>query len=231
MSRKLLAALLLMVAGAALAVAESKEAERLGECARTLREIFNIPDAIPQELIDKAECVGVIPSTKKFALGLGGRYGKGAVVCRTDGGRGPWGPPLMIGIGGGSFGLQIGGQAADYVFLIMNPRGIDHLLKSRFTLGADAAVAAGPKGRTAEAGTDALMHAEILTYSRTRGLFAGISLEGAVISQDKDANRSVYGERVTPRDLLLRPGQPIPAVGRSLVAALNEISPHNASGR
>jgi lipid-binding SYLF domain-containing protein len=215
---------------AASVLAEDKETRRLDACRDVIEEVAGMPEGIPRDLLDKAECVGVIPSAKKFALGLGGRYGKGAVACRTDGGHGPWGPPLMIGIGGGSFGLQIGGQAADYVFLIMNPRGIDHLLKSRFTLGADAAVAAGPKGRTAEAATDALMHAEILAYSRARGLFAGISLEGAVISQDKDANRGVYGEQVTPRDLLLKPGQPIPAAGKAFVAALNRLSPRNTSG-
>ncbi len=210
--------------------AQAKEARRLDACREVVEELMRVPESIPRDLVDKAECVAVIPSVKKFALGIGGRYGKGAVVCRTDGGQGPWGPPLMIGVGGGSFGLQIGGEAADLVLLVMNPKGIDHLLKSRFTLGADASVAAGPKGRTAEVATDALMHAEILTYSRTRGLFVGISLEGAVVSQDKDANVNLYGARVTPRDLLLKPGQKVPPAGRGLVDALNRLSPRNASG-
>ena len=159
------------------AFAQVKETERLDSCQEVLNELMGIPEGIPQNLLDKAECVAVIPSVKKFALTVGARFGKGAVVCRTDSGHGAWGPPLMISIGGGSFGAQIGGQAADYIFLIMNPKGIDHLLKDQFTLGADASVAAGPKGRATEAGTDIAMQAEILTYSRTRGLFAGISLE------------------------------------------------------
>lgn len=205
---------------------EDKGPRRIEACREVLEELAGIPEeGIPRDLLDKAECVGVFPSTKKFALGVGARYGKGAVVCRTDGGKGPWGPPLMISIGGGSFGLQIGGQAADYVFLVMNPKGIDNLLKSRFTLGADAAVAAGPKGRSAEAATDATMRAEILTYSRTRGIFAGISLEGAVVSQDEDANRRLYGEKVSPRNLLLEPGQPIPAPAKGLVATLSKLAP------
>lgn len=210
--------------------AQVKETERLDACRDVLEELLDIPEGIPQNLLDKAECVAVIPSAKKFALGVGGRYGKGAVVCRTNEERGPWGPPLMITIGGGSFGAQIGGQAADYIFLIMNPNGINHLLKNQFTLGADASVAAGPKGRATEAGTDIAMRAEILTYSRTRGLFAGISLEGAVIHQDKDGNVNLYGERVEPKDLLLKPGQPIPPAGRGLVEALQKHSPANLSG-
>lgn len=210
--------------------AQVKETERLDACRDVLEELLNIPEGIPQNLLDKAECVAVIPSVKKFALGFGGRYGKGAVVCRTNQGRGPWGPPLMISIGGGSFGVQIGGQAADFIFLVMNPKGIDSLLKSQFTLGADASVAAGPKGRAAEAATDIALRADILSYSRTRGLFAGISLGGAVIKQDKDGNVNLYGERVEPRDLLLKPGQPIPPAGRGLVEAIQKHSPDNLSG-
>src|SRR5512134_2559856 len=160
------------------AQAQVKEARRLEACREVLEELLSGKESIPRELLDKAECVAVVPSAKKFALGVGGRYGKGAVVCRGAKG---WGAPLMITIGGGSFGLQIGGQAADYVFLVMNPKGIDYLMRSKFTLGADAAVAAGPVGRTGSASTDASMRAEILSYSRTRGLFAGISLEGAVV--------------------------------------------------
>jgi lipid-binding SYLF domain-containing protein len=205
---------------------EDKAPQRLEASREVLEELAGIPEeGVPRDLLDKAECVGIIPSTKKFAFGVGARFGKGVVACRTGGGNGPWGPPLMISLGGGSVGFQIGGQAADYVFLIMNPKGIDNLLKSKFTLGADAAVAAGPKGRTAEAATDARMRAEILTYSRTRGVFAGISLEGAVVSQDDDANRRLYGEKVSPRDLLLEPGQPIPAAARALIAALDKLAP------
>src|SRR5262245_5628565 len=141
---------------------QAKETDRLDACRDVLEELLNIPEGIPQNLLDKAECVAVIPSVKKFALGFGGRFGKGAVVCRTNHGTGAWGPPLMISIGGGSFGAQIGGQAADYIFLVMNPKGIDNLLKNEFTLGADASVAAGPKGRATEAATDLAMRAEIL---------------------------------------------------------------------
>lgn len=143
--------------------------------------------------------------------------------------RAAWGPPLMISIGGGSFGTQIGGQETDYVLVVMNPKGMEQLLKSKFTLGADASVAAGPKGRTASAATDASMHAEILAYSRARGLFVGISLEGAVVKQDQDGNRRVYGEDVTPRELLFEPGQGIPAAGQGLVDTLNAVSPRKVS--
>ncbi len=212
------------------ALAQVKETRRLQACREVLDELMGMPEGIPRDLLEKAECVAVVPSVKKLALGFGGRYGKGAVACRTDGGHGPWGPPLMITVGGGSFGLQIGGQAADYVFLIMNPRGIDYLLKSRFTLGVDVAAAAGPKGRTAEAATDAQMRAEILAWSRTRGIFVGISLEGAVVSQDKDANLDLYGARVTPKDLLLKPGPLVPPEATDFVDALNQLSPRNSSG-
>lgn len=204
--------------------AQVKETRRLDACREVLEEVMGIPENVPRDLLNKAVCVAVIPSVKKLALGVGGRFGKGAVVCRTNG-QGPWGPPLMVSIGGGSFGAQIGGQAADFVFLVMNRKGIEHLLKSQFTLGADAAVAAGPKGRTTEAATDIQMRAEILTYSRTRGLFAGISLEGAVLKQDKDANANLYGEQVSPRDLLLNADLPVPAAARGLVDALRELSP------
>jgi len=162
---------------------------------------------------------------KKFALGVGGRYGKGAVVCRRDEGRGPWGPPLMVTLGGGSVGLQIGGQAADFVLLIMNARGARSLLESHFTLGADVAVAAGPKGRTSEAATDIQMRAEILSYSRTRGVFAGLSIEGSVLTQDEDANERLYGGPVSPKQLLLEGGRTVPKAARPLVDYLNEVSP------
>ena len=224
--RAMVLGVLLLGSGPLLADDDDREIpRRLEACREVLEELAGIPEGIPRDLLEKSECVGVIPSAKKFALGVGGRYGKGAVSCRGDGGKGAWGSPLMVSIGGGSFGFQIGGQAADYVFLVMNPKGIENLLKSRFTLGADAAVAAGPKGRTAEAATDARMRAEILAYSRTRGLFAGISLEGAVLSQDKDANRDLYGTDVSPRALLVEGGRPVPAAARGLTAALEKLAP------
>jgi SH3 domain-containing YSC84-like protein 1 len=189
---------------------------------------MGIPEGIPHDLLQKSYCVVVIPSVKKAALGVGGRFGKGAAVCRTENGRGAWGAPLMVTLGGGSFGLQIGGQSSDYVFLIMNPKGIDNLLKSKFTLGADCSVAAGPKGRTMEAATDAQMRAEILTYSRSRGIFAGLSLEGAVLKQDEDSNFDVYGGRIAPKELLSNPGFKIPAEAQPLVDALRSLSANHA---
>jgi lipid-binding SYLF domain-containing protein len=205
------------------AQAQVKEGRRLEACREVLEELLSGKESIPRELLDEAECVAVIPSAKKFAIGVGGRYGKGAVACRTRGGS--WGAPLMISIGGGSFGLQIGGQAADYVFLVMNPKGIDYLLRSQFMLGADAAVAAGPLGRTGSAGTDLRMRAEILSYSRTRGLFVGLSLEGAAVKQDKDANQNLYGERVDPKRLLKDGAYAVPSAARGFVELLSTSSP------
>jgi len=223
------ALLLACLLAASPGMAESKEDKRLLACREVLQEFLEMKEAsIPRSLIDRAKCLAVVPSVKKFALGFGGRWGKGAVACRTEGGKGPWGPPLMMSLGGGSFGLQIGGQAADVVFLIMNAKGIDYLLKSEFTLGADASVAAGPVGRTGEAGTDLRMQAEILSYSRTRGLFAGVALEGAVVKQDKDGNRAVYGEDVSPRELLFLWVHPVPDAARGFVGLLNTISPRPA---
>jgi len=212
------------------AQAQVKEARRLEACREVLEELLSGEESIPRDLLDRAECVAVIPSAKKFALGLGGRYGKGAVTCRGPGGR-SWGAPLMISIGGGSFGLQIGGQAADYVFLVMNPKGIEYLLRSQFTLGADAAIAAGPLGRTGSAGTDLRMRAEILSYSRTRGLFAGLSLEGAVVKQDKDGNLNLYGEAVDPQRLLKDGAYATPAQARGFVSVLDNASPRQRAGR
>ncbi|HSD66431.1 MAG TPA: lipid-binding SYLF domain-containing protein [Vicinamibacteria bacterium] len=212
----------------ALAAAQSKEKKRLEACREVLEELLGGEERIPRDLLDKAECVAVVPSAKKFALGVGGRWGKGAVVCRGRAGSAPWGAPLLISVGGGSFGLQIGGQEADYVFLVMNPKGIDYLMRSQFTLGGDAAVAAGPVGRTGSAGTDLRMRAEILSYSRSRGLFAGLSLEGSVVKQDKDGNENVYGERVDPKRVLLEGAYPVPESARGLVELLETSSPRHA---
>jgi lipid-binding SYLF domain-containing protein len=227
-ARSLAAGSLLVALAVALppaASAQVKERKRLEACREVLEELLGGEERIPRDLLDKAECVAIVPSAKKFALGFGGRWGKGAVVCREHGGSGPWGAPLMISLGGGSFGLQIGGQAADYVFLVMNPKGIDYLMRSQFSLGADASVAAGPVGRTGSAATDLRLRAEILSYSRTRGLFAGLSLEGSVVKQDKDANENVYGEPVDPRRLLLQGTYPVPEAARGLVGLLESSSP------
>ncbi len=207
---------------------QDKEARRLTACREVLQDLMQGKEAIPRDLLDKAQCVAVIPNAKKFALGVGGRFGKGAVDCRQESGVG-WGAPYMITLGGGSVGWQIGGQEADYVFLIMNRRGIEHLMRSQFTLGADVAVAAGPVGRSASASTDATMGAEILSYSRARGIFAGLSLEGALVKQDKDGNDSLYGHPVEPRRILLGPGYAMPPEARGFVQALAAASPRGPS--
>jgi lipid-binding SYLF domain-containing protein len=223
--RAALAAGLVLAVSLPDAAARSKEEKRLGECRDVLEEITTMPEGLSRELLDRAYCVAVIPSVKKFAIGVGARWGKGAVVCRGDQGRGPWGAPLMISTGGGGLGLQIGGQAIDLVLVVMNKRGMERLLDSKFTLGGDVAVAAGPKGRASEAATDISMRAEILAYARSRGLFAGLSIDGTVVNRDDDANRKVYGRNVDPRDVLLGPKPKLPEAGRPLVELLRELSP------
>lgn len=181
---------------------ETTKEARLQRAASVVTEIMGTPEkAIPQDLLAKAVCVGVIPSELKFALGVGGNFGRGALVCRR-GGNGRWGAPAMFTLGGGSFGLQLGGQATDVVFIVMNPRGAQKLVQSSVKLGADASAAAGPVGRKAEGATDIQLHAEILSYSRSRGLFAGVSLEGAVLKQDDDGNKRLYGRSVVPKEIL-----------------------------
>jgi len=210
--------------------ADDEEQERLANGAAVLEEILNIPDGIPQELIDKAECVVVIPSVKKFAIGIGGSYGRGALVCR--GGKsfsGTWGPPAMYRLEGANIGFQLGGQATDFLLLVMNPKGAESLLRSKVKLGADAAAVAGPKGRAAAAATDAYMRAEILSYSRSRGLFAGISLEGSTLRQDNNANEKTYGRKITVREIVMDRKVAVPAGGGRLVSLLQKASPHNLS--
>jgi lipid-binding SYLF domain-containing protein len=222
------AALVLLLAGLGVPVLgddDEKGPRRLEACREVLVDVLGMPESIPRDLLDKAECVIVIPSVKKAALGLGARWGKGAASCRRRDGRGGWSAPLMMSVGGGSIGFQIGGQAADYVLLVMNPRGMGSLLKSKVTLGADATVAAGPKGRTAAAATDAQMRAEILTYTRSRGIFAGVSIEGTVLKRDEDTNEEVYGEKVNPRKLLFEARYAVPPAGKGFIEALEEYSP------
>lgn len=215
-----------------LALAGSKEEDRLEESASVLKQIMDTPEqTIPRDLLDRAECIGIIPSVKKGAIGIGGRYGKGAVVCRKDELSGSWGAPAMFMLTGGSFGLQLGGQSTDYVFLVMNPRGVEKLLQSKFTVGADASAAAGPKGRSAEASTDIQLAAEILSYSRSQGLFAGASLEGAVLKQDSDGNRHLYNREISARDILLRGKVHPPAAAKRLIALLDKLSPKNVSAK
>lgn len=206
------------------AVAGDKEVERLAESRDVLIELAGIKEGAPREILEKAKCVIVIPGVKKAAIGIGGRFGYGAAVCRTENGEGPWGAPVMMSLKGGSVGFQIGGQSSDFVLLVMNQKGVNNLLKSKFTLGADASVAAGPVGRNAEAATDLRMRAEILSYSRSRGVFAGISLEGASLRQDTKANEAIYGAGIDPRTRLLRSGQPIPPEAQGLVDAIERLT-------
>jgi lipid-binding SYLF domain-containing protein len=210
--------------------AEDKEESRLRESGEVLKEILNIPEDIPQDLLDKAECVIVVPSVKKAAFIVGAEYGRGAMSCRTgDHWNGPWGAPTMMALEGGSFGFQIGGSATDFVLLVMNPRGATSMLSSKVKLGADASAAAGPKGRTAQADTDVYMRAEILTYSRAQGLFAGISLEGSTLRPDGDANKKIYGKSLDPKDIVRGRGPGVPAAGQLMADVLNKRSPKNLS--
>ena len=203
--------------------AQEKEGERLAKAAAVLNEVVGTPEGISKGLLDRAVCVGVIPSFKKLALGIGGGGGKGAIICRR-GGNGPWGGPTLFSTGGPSIGFQIGGTATDLIFLVMNPKGAEKLARSGAKLGADASVAAGPKGREAEAATDLRMGAEILSYSRSKGLFAGVSLEGAVIKQDSTGNHRLYGREIDPKEILLT-GVAVPAAAQPLAGALNKHSP------
>lgn len=211
--------------------ADIKDQEkRLGNCSRVLKEILNIPDGIPQGLLDKAECLIAFPSVKKFALGFGASYGKGAMVCRSgEDFKGPWGPPAMYRLEGASIGFQLGGSATDFVLLVMNDKGADSLLRSKVKLGADAIAAAGPKGRASEAATDAYMGAEILSYSRSKGLFAGVSLKGSTLRQDSGANEDLYGRKISAREIVLEQKVSVPSAGKSLVDLLQENSPENLS--
>ena len=209
---------------------DTKETDRLENAGNVLEEILNIPDNIPQDLIDKAECIVVFPSVMKFAIGIGGSYGRGAMVCRSgEHFTGPWGPPSMMALEGGSFGLQLGGQATDFVLLVMNPRGAKAILSSKVKLGADMAAAAGPKGRDAQASTDVTLRAEILSYSRSRGLFAGISLEGSTLRPDNNANEKLYGKKVTAEEIVREGKVPVPPAAKKMVSLLDKKSPKNLS--
>src|SRR5215212_1686866 len=221
---------LLLVFPLAATVTANKEEDRLENAGVVLEEILGAPDTIPQELLARAECVIVIPSMLKVALGIGGNYGRGAMVCRTGTDfAGPWGAPAMYALDGGSVGLQLGAQATDLVLLVMNNRGANALLGSKVKLGGNASAAAGPKGRDLSAATDATMRAEILSYSRSRGLFAGISLDGASLRPDDEASREVYGRRVTARTIVTSSAIAVPDSGHRLVAALEKGAPRGVS--
>jgi len=205
-----------------------KEVDRLENCGMVLKEILDIPDDIPQDLLDKAECVIVYPSVLKAAFVLGGSYGRGAMTCRTgEHFTGPWSAPTMMALEGGSVGFQIGGQATDFVLLVMNDRGAHAILKSKVKLGADASAAAGPKGRNAAAETDVTMRAEILTYSRARGLFAGISLAGSSVRPDHDANARVYGKKIEAEAIIFNGAVAVPPAAQKFIATLNQKSPRH----
>ena len=209
---------------------QSDEEKRLAQCTRVVKEILNIPEGVPQGLLDKAECVAVMPSVKKAAFGIGGSYGKGALICRTGKEyKGPWGVPAMFRLEGASFGFQIGGAATDFLLLVMNANGVESLLKSKVKLGGDATAAAGPKGRSTQAATDVLMTAEILTYSRAKGVFAGVSLEGSTLREDSGANEDLYDAKVSAKEIIIE-GKVKPSTnGKELMELLQEKSPENKS--
>ena len=207
-----------------------QERDRLKESGQVMKEILSTPEDIPQNLLNKAECVIVLPSVKKVAVGIGGSYGRGVMTCR--GGPdfdGPWSTPTMMESTGGNFGLQIGGQATDFVILVVNPRGARNMMHSKVKLGADASVAAGPKGRDASAATTASMQAEMLSYSRSRGVFGGVSLEGSTLKPDGGANENLYGKEVSAEDIIVRGAVPTPAEASLLLSTLTEHSPRNVS--
>lgn len=209
---------------------QEKENSRIQNAGMVMSEILNVPDDIPQDLLDKAECVIVIPSVIRFAVVFGGSYGRGVMTCRSGKDfNGPWGAPTMMALEGGSFGLQLGGQATDFVLLVMNSRGADSILSSKVKLGAGVSAAAGPKGRDASAATDVALRAEVLSYSRSRGLFAGMYLEGSTLRADKDANKRVYKSDMTAKDIVLEgKASPSPAA-QELLSVLNKRSPKNLS--
>jgi lipid-binding SYLF domain-containing protein len=225
-----LAVLLLMPCALAAEESDKKEEERVKDAGEVIKEILNIPDDIPQDLLDKAECVVILPSVKKGAFGVGASYGRGVMICRSGPHyTGKWGAPALYALEGVSIGFQVGGQATDFVLLVMNPKGAESLLYSKVKLGADASAAAGPKGRTAEGATDIVMDAEILSYSRNKGLFAGVSLEGSTLRSDGGANENLYRKKLTAKEIIREGKVGIPPCARALVSLLDAKSPINKS--
>ncbi|PYV81365.1 MAG: hypothetical protein DMG93_15665 [Acidobacteria bacterium] len=230
MKRLLSVLLVLSCAVPAFAAGNEKEVNRVKDSGVVLKEILDIPDDIPRDILDRAECVIVLPSVLKAAIGIGGSFGRGVMVCRSgEHFTGSWGAPAMYALEGANIGFQLGGQATDFVLLVMNPRGAQSLMSSKVKLGADAAAAAGPKGRTATAATDVVMRAEILSYSRSRGLFAGVSLEGSTLRPDNGANEKLYGKKVTAQEILREGKVGRPAAASVLDAELAKASPKNLS--
>jgi SH3 domain-containing YSC84-like protein 1 len=231
MKKVLLLTVIVALAGLP-AFAQKDENNRIKNAGKVMVEILNVPDDIPADLLDKADCVIVLPSVLKFAIGFGGSYGRGVMTCRSGKDfNGPWSAPSMMALEGGSFGFQLGGQATDFVLLVMNKRGADSILTSQVKLGGDVSAAAGPKGRSATAATDVTMRAEILSYSRARGLFAGISLAGSTLRPDNDGNKRLYGKGVSAQDIVIDSAIRPPASARILLATLNKKSPRNKSGK
>jgi lipid-binding SYLF domain-containing protein len=221
---------LVLCASPLAAADDEKEEQRLRNCGTVLKEVLDVPENIPRDLLNKAECVIVYPSVLKAAFIVGGSYGRGAMTCRTGKNfTGPWSAPSMMALEAGGVGLQIGGEATDFVLLVMNDRGAHAILSSKVKLGADAAVAAGPKGRDAQAATDVTLRAEILTYSRSRGLFAGISLEGSTVRPDGDANERVYRKKISAEDIIFKHEAEVPPAARPMVSYLNQKARGNQS--
>ena len=230
MRRTLVLAMAISIACPTFAADKTSEQKRLSSCGQVFKEIMDIPDGIPKDLLNKAECVIVFPTVIKVALGVGGDFGRGVITCRTgEHFTGRWSAPAMFALEGANIGFQIGGQATDFVLLVMNPKGANSILSSKVKLGADASAAAGPKGRTAAADTDIVMRAEVLSYSRSRGLFAGISLEGSTLRSDGSANRKLYGRNLSAKEIVREGKAGIPAAGSALISLLDKDSPKNES--
>ena len=212
--------------------AQKDENNRIRNAGKVMVEILNVPDDIPADLLNKAECVIVLPSVMKAAFIVGGSYGRGVMSCRSGPDfSGHWSAPAMMALEGASVGFQIGGQATDFVLLVMNKRGADSILTSQVKLGGDLAAAAGPKGRDAAAATDVTMRAEVLSYSRSRGLFAGISLEGSTLRPDGDGNARLYGKGISAKEIVINSAIHAPASAKLLVSTLNKKSPRNRSDK
>jgi lipid-binding SYLF domain-containing protein len=209
---------------------QEKEADRVENAGKVMQEILKAPDGIPQSVLDKADCVVILPSVLKLAIGIGGSYGRGVMTCRGGPNfHGHWGAPSMMALEGGSAGLQLGGNATDFILLLMSPRSAENILKSKVKIGADASAAAGPVGRAASAETDVTLRAEILSYSRSRGLFAGVSLEGSTLRPDNGANKNLYGKEVSAADIVFKKAVPVPDSAKALLATLQKASPVNKS--
>ena len=212
------------------AFAQDKEQDRVENAGTVMKEILNAPDGIPQSVLDKADCVVILPSVVKFAIGIGGSYGRGLMTCRRGSTfHGKWGPPTMMALEGGSVGLQLGGNATDFILLMMSPRSAKSVLSSKVKLGADASAAAGPVGRAASAETDVAMKAQILSYSRARGVFGGVSLQGSTMRSDDGANKNLYGKELGVKEIVRGGVVQVPEAGKPFLAILQETSPKHSS--